>query len=108
MKNASISIVIPTKNEESYIGKTIEQFRDYLEKYNLEIIISDANSKDGTANMVQALEAELGSQRVRLVQSDKNKTLPLAATSAPPPLPARSCFTWMPMCASRTSTVSSN
>ncbi len=62
-----ISIVIPTKNERDYIGPTIEQFRDCLEKFNLEIIVSDAYSTDGTAEVVQAYHREFG-DRVRLVQ----------------------------------------
>lgn len=62
-----ISIVIPTKNERDYIGHTLEQFRHCFEKFNLEIIVSDANSVDGTAEVVQTYHREFG-DRVRLVQ----------------------------------------
>ncbi len=68
MEQARISIVIPTKNECNYIGPTIEQFRDFLEPYKLEIIVSDANSSDGTAEIVQRYQAEWG-DRVQLIQS---------------------------------------
>lgn len=68
MEKARISIVIPTKNEGKYIGPTIEQFRPYLESYNLEIIVSDANSTDGTAELVRQYQAEWG-DRVKLVQA---------------------------------------
>lgn len=61
-----LSIVIPTKNEGKYIGRTIGQFEAYLEKYQLEIIISDADSRDETAREVQAWQAKFGN-RVKLV-----------------------------------------
>ncbi len=69
MEKTRISIVIPTKNEGKYIGPAIEQFRDYLDPFNLEIIISDANSSDDTAGIVRQYQAEWGEQRVKLVQS---------------------------------------
>lgn len=75
MSQTKISIIIPTKNEGKYIGPTIEQFRDYVEKYNLEIIVSDANSKDDTADVVRRYSAEWGEVRVRLVQSDKKQNI---------------------------------
>lgn len=69
MEKTRISIVIPTKNEGKYIGPSIEQFREYLEPFNLEIIVSDANSTDGTAEIVRQYQAEWGPARVRLIQS---------------------------------------
>ena len=68
MEKARISIVIPTKNEGKYIGPTIEQFRRYLEPFDLEIIVSDANSTDGTVNLVRQYQAEWG-QQVKLVEA---------------------------------------
>lgn len=69
MEKARISIIIPTKNEGKYIGPTIGQFREYLEPFNIEIIISDANSTDGTAEIVRQYQAEWGEERVKIVQS---------------------------------------
>lgn len=63
-----ISIIIPTKNEGKYVGRTIEQYRDYMERYGLEVIVSDANSTDDTASVVQAIQASWGGDRVQLVQ----------------------------------------
>lgn len=60
MSNPVISIVIPTKNEGSYIGPTIEQFRGLFEKFNLEIIVSDANSTDETAEIVHRYIQDFG------------------------------------------------
>ena len=67
MENPLLSIVIPTKNEGQYIGRTLAQFAGYLEKYHLEIIVSDANSTDGTVDIVQRYQAETMG-RIRLVQ----------------------------------------
>lgn len=68
VKKTKLSIIIPTKNEGKYIGRTIAQFQDYLEKYNLEIIVSDANSKDETAEVVRSYQAIFG-ERVQFVES---------------------------------------
>lgn len=50
-----ISIVIPTRNEAQSIGEAIEQFAPFFEKFNLEVVVSDAGSTDGTAARVQAV-----------------------------------------------------
>ena len=65
-QHPAISIIIPTRNEEHYIGETIGQFRDFLEKYALEIIVSDAGSHDKTAEIVQRYQREWG-DRVKWV-----------------------------------------
>lgn len=75
MEKTRISIVIPTKNEAKYIGPTIEQFRDLLDPFQLEIIVSDANSNDGTAEIVRQYQAEWGESRIRLVQSAGKQTI---------------------------------
>lgn len=67
MKNARISIVIPTKNEAKYLEPTLAQFAGVLENLDLEIIISDANSTDGTAEIARRYHAAHGA-RIRLVQ----------------------------------------
>lgn len=68
MGQPAISIVIPTKNEGKYIDRTLAQFRDYLEKYALEVIVSDAGSTDGTAEIVRDYEIR-SKGRIRLVQT---------------------------------------
>lgn len=68
MTRPSLSIIIPTKNEGRYIGRTLAQFEPYWEPYNLEIIVSDANSTDDTADIVRAYSASSGG-RVKLEQS---------------------------------------
>ncbi len=68
MNSPSLSIIIPTKNEGRYIGRTLAQFEPYWERYNLEIIVSDANSTDNTADIVRAYTTQSGG-RVKLAQS---------------------------------------
>lgn len=69
-----ISIVIPTKNEAGYLDRTLAQFEGCLEKLHLEIIVSDANSTDATADIVRRYEARWGS-RVKLVQQPGKQTI---------------------------------
>ncbi len=68
MYRPRLSIIIPTKNEGNYIDQTLAQFLDYLEKYNLEIIVSDAHSSDQTAAIVARYANETDG-RIRLVQN---------------------------------------
>lgn len=69
MEQPRISIVIPTKNEGKYLRPTLEQFREYLDSQQLEIIVSDATSADDTADIVREFQQEWGEQRVKLIQS---------------------------------------
>jgi len=75
MDKARVSIIIPTKNEARYIGPTLEQFRHLIEPHNLEIVISDANSADGTADIVRQYQTEWGEGRVKLVQSQGKQNI---------------------------------
>jgi glycosyltransferase involved in cell wall biosynthesis len=75
MSTIKLSIVIPTKNEAKYIDRTLAQFEEWLEPYGLEIIVSDANSTDGTAEIVRRYEARYGPQHVRLVQAEGKQNI---------------------------------
>jgi len=74
MYSPRLSIIIPTKNEAKYIGHTLAQLAAYLEKYQLEVIVSDANSSDGTAEIVQQYQAATDG-RIRLVQSSGKQNI---------------------------------
>jgi glycosyltransferase involved in cell wall biosynthesis len=75
MDQKRISIVIPTKNEANYIDRTIAQFEGFFEKYNLEIVVSDANSTDGTADVVNRHAERFGADRVKLVQAQGKQNI---------------------------------
>jgi glycosyltransferase involved in cell wall biosynthesis len=50
---ATISVIIPTYNEEKLIGNTISQFTDKVKaEFNVEVIISDGGSEDNTLKIV--------------------------------------------------------
>ncbi|MFN0216005.1 MAG: glycosyltransferase [Saprospiraceae bacterium] len=72
MATPRLSIFIPTRNEAKYIGNTLAQFEPFWEKYDLEIIVSDANSTDGTLEIVEYFVG-LSGQRVKLVQAGPGK-----------------------------------
>lgn len=72
MSSPRLSIFIPTRNEAKYIGTTLAQFEPFWEKYDLEIIVSDAHSSDGTVEIVQHF-AEISNHRVKLVQAGPGK-----------------------------------
>ena len=49
-----ISIIIPTLNEVKYVGLLLSQFTPEIrKKYNLELIVSDGGSTDGTVELVK-------------------------------------------------------
>lgn len=48
-----LSIIIPCRNEAKYIAATLNQFEKLLDRHNIEIVVSDANSTDGTAEIVE-------------------------------------------------------
>ena len=61
-----ISIVIPTYNERSNVGKNVEEIETILKDYDFEIIFVDDNSPDGTSEKVR--DAYLRDGRVRVVK----------------------------------------
>lgn len=69
MSNSSIrlSIIIPCRNEAKYIAATLHQFEKLLERHDLEIVVSDANSTDGTAEIVQDYASRFPG-RIKLAQ----------------------------------------
>ena len=75
MSTVKLSIVIPTKNEANYIGRTLAQFEEWLDPYALEIIVSDANSTDGTAEIVRQYAAQYGPEHIKLVQAQGKQNI---------------------------------
>ena len=56
-----LSVVIPARNEERRIEKTLQDVDTYLQKqnYGYEIIVVDGNSNDRTVEIVEKLAATL-------------------------------------------------
>ena len=48
-----ISIIIPTRNEEKYIGQGLKQFLPFKKKFALELIVSDGDSSDNTVRIAK-------------------------------------------------------
>lgn len=65
--SVQISIVIPTRNEVSTVQGAVEQFLPYFEALQLELIFSDANSTDGTVELLREWATRYP-QHIRLVQ----------------------------------------
>jgi rSAM/selenodomain-associated transferase 2 len=49
----TISVIIPTHNEAAAIGRLVKQLRQYDAKGQVEVLVIDANSPDGTAEIAR-------------------------------------------------------
>lgn len=66
----SISVIIPTLNEEKLISRSLNQFTKALkEKYKLEIIISDGGSTDSTLDRVSEIADKIAKIRPGVKQN---------------------------------------
>ena len=54
-----LTIIIPCKNEEQYIGKCLESLLNQEDIKDVEIIIADANSTDSTINIINEYKKSL-------------------------------------------------
>jgi glycosyltransferase involved in cell wall biosynthesis len=59
--SSELTIIIPAKNEENYIGKLLESIRwqDYADIRSAEIYVADANSTDRTREIAQQFSEDL-------------------------------------------------
>tara|TARA_B100001996_G_scaffold21441_1_gene17146 strand:+ start:238 stop:1332 length:1095 start_codon:yes stop_codon:yes gene_type:complete len=64
--NESLSIVLPTFNERENLPPLLNQIFYLLKEYNLEILIVDDNSTDGTIDLVKKLANQ--DSRIRLIR----------------------------------------
>ena len=64
-KNKILSIILPTYNESKNIKKLIDQIFQINSSYELEIIIVDDNSKDGTGKLIR--DYAKSERRIRLI-----------------------------------------
>jgi dolichol-phosphate mannosyltransferase len=65
-----LSVVIPARNEEGNVGKTVTALRDYLDSVDirdLEILVVDDNSTDHTYDVVMAAHEQ--DERIRVIRN---------------------------------------
>ena len=73
-KISSVTVVIPTYNEAGNIVPLIEQIIQHVGvKYQLEVIVVDDSSPDGTARI--ALDRFVGDDRIKVIQRTEDKGL---------------------------------
>ena len=63
--NSIISIILPTFNEEANINSLIQRLLSFSDLYDIEILVVDDNSTDGTTSLVRELSQK--DKRVRLL-----------------------------------------
>ena len=85
MTNPFISLIIPCRNEEKFIGKCLETIleQDYLHlrqgfggqaKENLEVLVVDGMSEDGTREIIEKSKIQNPKCKIRLVDNPKKFT----------------------------------
>ena len=81
-RTPTVSFVVPVKNEERLIRQCVESIVNQTYK-NLEIIVMDDGSTDGTPDVLRALKAEFGIKAYRLpVNLGKKKAIEAAIRHA--------------------------
>lgn len=74
--NFSVTIVLPTYNEEESLKVFLPQLEEVLSKFDYEIIVVDDDSSDNTANVV--INYSEKNYRIRLIQRNINPSLPMS------------------------------
>jgi len=67
MVHKLITIVIPCKNEENYIGKTLSSISRQRGIESTRVIIADANSTDRTIEVISECQKELHNLRIEVI-----------------------------------------
>jgi glycosyltransferase involved in cell wall biosynthesis len=63
-----ITVVIPCKNEELYIGKTLRSLSEQIGVENLRVIVADANSTDDTRKIIKKCKKRLDKLKIELIE----------------------------------------
>ena len=76
MTNPSVSILLPIRNEEDFIGQTLKSIieQDYP-KEKIELVIADGDSNDGTISEINKLKKEFYNLKIL---RNKDKSMPKA------------------------------
>ena len=62
-----VTIVIPCKNEELYIGKTLKSISGQIGVNKLRVIIADANSTDNTRQVIAKCQKQLSNLQIEII-----------------------------------------
>jgi glycosyltransferase involved in cell wall biosynthesis len=62
-----VTIVIPCKNEELYIGETLKSISNQIGVNKLRVIIADANSTDNTRQVIAKCQKQLSNLRIEII-----------------------------------------
>ncbi len=75
MKRPELSVVIPVYNEESRVGKTLEDSLAYLKKRKIraEILVVDDGSKDKTLEVVYGIKRKIRGVTLKILQHEVNR-----------------------------------
>ncbi len=77
----AISLVIPARNEEAYIGNlldSIEIAAGRFEDGSVQVIVSDNDSHDGTADIARSRGCDVGREERRIIAAVRNRGASLA------------------------------
>ena len=66
MDNPLVSIIIPVKNEKTYIRQCLQSLVDQTYR-NIEVIVSDGVSVDGTLDIIEEFKPSFGPDRLKLI-----------------------------------------
>jgi glycosyltransferase involved in cell wall biosynthesis len=68
----NLTIVIPTYNEEKYIGTTLENLYEQKGIYGVNVIVADAHSTDGTRTIVENCKSRYNPRlKIKLIDGGK-------------------------------------
>ncbi len=62
-----VTIVIPCKNEELYIGETLKSISNQIGVNKLRVIIADAKSTDNTRQVITKCQKQLSNLRIEII-----------------------------------------
>ncbi len=67
-----ISVIVPTYNEEKYVGKTLESIKNQKTNLDYEIVVSDCNSEDKTVIIAKKYANKVVRSEKRSIASARN------------------------------------
>ncbi|MFC1717200.1 glycosyltransferase family 2 protein [Candidatus Poribacteria bacterium] len=68
-RDMTVAVVVPAYNEEKLIGRVIETMPDFVDR----IVVVDDKSRDGTVNVVKNYQASSDTDRITLIQHERNQ-----------------------------------